>query len=208
METKIKKPCEYTREEWKNLRENKRALSNAQIAKEIILDDSELYAINLEYYGSKNKSWERAEFFSNSHYIQYRIAPPKFTWEEFKTKNIAVNTKSLDEYKQFIELCNIQGVSCIMNVELSYSKYKSNTCVDVLEAGSCLCFGDLSTYQNYGFTIIDFADIPAEMKVIPEPKPTVGELFGIVEQLKTRVAELLSVVEQLNARKRHEGKFD
>lgn len=83
----------------------------------------------------------------------------EFNWDKFKTEDIAVHTKTIEEYKDFIEQAKkirlkFNGVA----PELYFDLYEDNTCIDFDIIHQHLTFSPAHCYREKDYTILEWKD--------------------------------------------------
>ena len=80
---------------------------------------------------------------------------PKFTWENFQDKNVAVRCKTKSEAEMLALLCNIHNLPFIPC--MFWDRYKSNTCFEIDDAQGY--YSELTYFINECYIIYDFSEV-------------------------------------------------
>lgn len=82
----------------------------------------------------------------------------RFDWNKFKTENIAVHCKTLEEAERF---CTMTHIYCNDDPDDTYwTYYKEDTCYVYNRVGRMYC--GITWYKDHGYTILEFSDYFAE----------------------------------------------
>lgn len=83
---------------------------------------------------------------------------PKFTWENYIHKTIAVRCRTLEQADLFLELCHTNNIPCVPTS--FWYTYESDTCYECDEEQGR--YSDYDYFFNECYIIYDFSEIDFE----------------------------------------------
>lgn len=82
---------------------------------------------------------------------------PKFTWENYVHKTVAVRCTTEEQAELFLKLCQINGIPCVP--ETFWEVYQENTCYESNYDANEGWFSNYTYYFNECYIIYDFSDV-------------------------------------------------
>ena len=92
----------------------------------------------------------------------------EFTFEKFKTENIAIRCETQEEYDLFMQLCEKQGLKwcseeCPTDFDC-WEEYNGYATIEYKFEFNCLLYSDCSWYEENHYQILEAADIIKQYK--------------------------------------------